>query len=458
MTGATLRSPGPRGRDAWLVAGFLAAMPLLGGTTALLPWRLEDVSGVALLAALLLASALWRRPGAAPGSWPSGRDVLLLALAWRGLAAIAQRLSPLSPVYTVDARVYEQESWEIARAWLSDAGPLVLLDASDSVLAYQTMMASVYVLVGRSVLTLQVLSALAGALAVYYAWRSARQLIGAERAGWLVVAIALWPSHVVWSSQSLRDPWVFLLLSRSVWSAVLWLEHGKAAEWAKALGFAALVAVFRLSTAIPLAVALLAMSAYVVWRALGWRGRLGLGVVTLAGLAVGGALGVSAAAGEIVAWLPGYLSAVRRGLATGGSAFLVDARYASWPEALAFLPLGAVYVLFAPFPWAAENAAQLASALENSLLCLLGAAALPRAGAVWRLWRTPAGAYVGLVVLLGVAFMALVEGNLGTAYRHKASLLPFLLVLAGAGWPVVAGGARRPAAPPGARPAAAAAP
>jgi len=448
-----LRSSVSRGREAWLAAAFFATIPLLGAATAALPWSLDDVAGVALLVTLLLALAVGLEPGTAPAGWPTGRGVLLLALAWRGLSAIAQRLHPLSSVYTLDAQVYEREAWAIARAWLSDTRAPELLDASFNVFAYEALAAGVYVLVGRSMLTLQILGALMGSLAVYYAWRSARQLIGSERAAMVAVVLALWPSHVVWSSQSLRDPWVFFLLSRAVWSAVLWLEHGKAAEWAKALGFAALVSVFRLSTVILLAAALLVMSAYVAWRAAGWRTRLVLVFLSLAGLALLGALGVSAAAGEILAGLPGHLSVIRRSLATGGSAFLTDARYTSWPDLLTFLPLGAVYVLFAPFPWAAENAAQLGSALENSLLCLLVAAGLPRARNVWLLVRERAGAFVGLVALLGVGFLALVEGNLGTAYRHKVQFLPLLLILAGAGWPVVAGGARRSVAPPVVRPA-----
>lgn len=435
--------------SASAVVFFVGTLAAVGAAIAALPWTPDDVSGMVLLVALLLVLALGATPGDASSGWWTGRRVLMLALVWRGVAAVVQRLYPLPSLYTLDAQMYDHEAWAIAQAWLSDAR-VMLPGPSLNVAAFEALVAGVYVVVGRSALTLQVLGAFMGALAVYYAWRSACLLIGESRAGMLALVLALWPSHVVWSSQSIRDPWVFFLLSRTVWSAVLWLKYARPSEWVKATGFAALAGVLRLSTAILLWGALLSMTAYVGWRSFRWPGRLSLMLFALGGVAL---VGMDLATGEFAMSAPARLSDIRQRLATGGAAFFADTRYASWQDVLEFVPLAAVYVLLAPFPWAADTPAQLASAVENSLLYLLVVLALPRIRGVWSVLRQPTGAFVGLLVLLFIGFLAIIEGNLGTAYRHKVQFLPCLLLLVAAGWPVCGAGWRftspslRPAVP-----------
>src|SRR5207247_8286418 len=100
----------------------------------------------------------------------------------------------------------------------------------------------------------------------------------------------------------------------------------------------------------------------------------------------------------------------------------------------------------APFPWQLTSLAQLGSAVENLFLAGLIAGA---AACGWRTrWREGwSAAFVAIVAAAGLTVFAVVEGNLGTAYRHKMQFLPYFLILLALAWS--RGGVRghRPSAP-----------
>lgn len=98
------------------------------------------------------------------------------------------------------------------------------------------------------------------------------------------------------------------------------------------------------------------------------------------------------------------------------------------PRTLSYLPTGIVYALFAPFPWAATRSADLLTAPEMLLWYGL-LAAMPftfwRARSLWRLWLPTLLFASGTLIVF-----ALSEGNVGTLYRHRSMVIPFVVVLA----------------------------
>jgi hypothetical protein len=101
-------------------------------------------------------------------------------------------------------------------------------------------------------------------------------------------------------------------------------------------------------------------------------------------------------------------------------------------KALAYLPRGMALFLLAPFPWDLGSIRQFLALPETLFFywlipwILLGILHLVRE----RL-RT---SLIALLIAAGLTFgYSLGEGNAGTAYRHRAQLLPFLLVFAGVG-------------------------
>ncbi len=98
------------------------------------------------------------------------------------------------------------------------------------------------------------------------------------------------------------------------------------------------------------------------------------------------------------------------------------------PRTLGHLPIGVMHALFAPFPWAIGRLADWLT-LPDMLLWYGLLAAVPwtlwRARQLWHSW-SPLLLFVGGILLI----LALTEGNVGTLYRHRAMVIPFVALLA----------------------------
>lgn len=95
---------------------------------------------------------------------------------------------------------------------------------------------------------------------------------------------------------------------------------------------------------------------------------------------------------------------------------------------LAHAPTGLFYALFAPFPWDIRRTLDLATVPEMLAWYGILAAAVAsvwRERARWQRFGPPAA-----FVLAGLAVFALVEGNVGTLYRHRGMITPFVIALA----------------------------
>jgi hypothetical protein len=111
-----------------------------------------------------------------------------------------------------------------------------------------------------------------------------------------------------------------------------------------------------------------------------------------------------------------------------GSAYGQGADVSTTGGAITYLPVGLAYFLLAPFPWEITSGLQAITLPET----LVWWAILPFG--IWGLalmLRRHAGAFtVPAAVLVTVTFAyALVESNVGTAYRHRAQILPIGFIL-----------------------------
>jgi hypothetical protein len=100
--------------------------------------------------------------------------------------------------------------------------------------------------------------------------------------------------------------------------------------------------------------------------------------------------------------------------------------------ALAALPTGLVYLLFAPFPWAVSGLRQ-ALAVPETLVwyALMPAFVRGLSVAVKRQLKAVLPILVFAVSLTGA--YALMQGNIGTAYRQRTQITMFFFIFMGVG-------------------------
>ncbi|MGQ0535094.1 MAG: hypothetical protein ACT4PT_03375, partial [Methanobacteriota archaeon] len=305
--------------------------------------------------------------------------------------------------------------------------------------AYEAAIAVPYALFGPSFFLGRATNAALSMLAAYNVFRIGRTLHGRAPGLAALAAFAFLPTIVWIHGELLRESLTILIVTQVVYLALAGGASSPAGGVAVFLCVAYL-ALLRRETLFIVVLFLLALAAVTAFRGpspwlRGPYGRrrllVGAGVVFV-GAAV---LQAFAAQFGLVDFFAGFgvrvadIDYLRRSWTGGGSAYLRDWRLDSWGEVALFLPAGVAHFLLVPFPWDVHNAVAFFAAVEN-LLLFYPLVALGIAGVV-RGARTPAALALAAYFVLGIVAYGLVEGNAGTALRHRMQFTWVLFVFAG---------------------------
>lgn len=297
------------------------------------------------------------------------------------------------------------------------------------------MVGALYSLVGRNMLATQLVNAVIGAATGPVIFLIAQQVFGNIRVSRLsAFFVAFYPSLVLWSSQGLKDgPIVFLLAISML--ATLKLGEKFSLKYLAILGLALFGLLSLRFYVFYMAVASIGMAFVVGMRALTAQTAVRQVVVIVTIGLMLGYLGISRYAtvqfenyGSLQAVQTSRLDAAQ----SANSGFAKDTDVSTTFGAITAIPLGIVYLLFAPFPW------QLAS-LRQSIT-------LPEM-IVW--WASFPALVLGLwfavkyrlrqilpilifTVMLTLAY-SVFQGNIGNAYRQRAQLLVFYFIFVAVG-------------------------
>lgn len=409
----------------------LAAAAGLGTAVVLQP----DVTLPLTLELLLLAGitgALVRGVGDPSGRrWLGGLVAVALLFRLGALAVVHVALNP--SFFAPDADTYAFGGARLLEYWRGE-GPYPF-EASWQV-AYHYLNGAFTWLFGDPTFGVVTLNLFAGVWTAMLAYLLGRDTLG-ERVGRIAgVLVAIFPSLVLWSVLNVRDALATLLVTLAVYLGVRVYRRFRPGSLILLLCTLLLLTGFRDYMGFLLLVGLL-----VGYAAALRRGRIGTS------LAVGGVLAFFFVFGadrlgffervlvdnplETASRLrEGLMGDFRGGLA--GSAFGLEHDTSTLGGALRFLPVGLAYLLFAPFPWQISSVLQLTTFPEVLLWYALFPFTLWGVRHVFR-ERGRAAVPVLAVLLVVTLSYALVEGNVGAAYRHRAQVMPLLFVFAAAG-------------------------
>jgi hypothetical protein len=394
-----------------------------------LPWTEGDPAGLVVLGILAIVLG-WRIAAMpAPDRIPVGR-ILTLGFAFRATLAVVHGMYPVLPeLYSLDAQTYQDQAAVVATAWARGDSPEIEASPVSS-LVHVYVLGLLSLVTGTSHLALRAVSAFVGTLSIYYVYLVARQLAGNRSAATIAWLLAAWPSHVFWTSHLFRDAWVFYFLARAVHAAVLWLKRGGGKLLVGTLLFTGGVTAFRF----PMGMMLLMAVGMLALLRRGGRGRLlsslGARLVTLFVLVLGMAVAVSTARFDYEQLLvPEKLTVLRQGLATGRSPIYPDIAFSTWWDVLRFAPVGSALFLLTPFPWQLVSGVHAAAAMENLVLYALLLFGIIRWRVLLKAYGRPEVQFLWLLVGISLFAYGVIEGNVGTAYRHKMQIVPWLVIV-----------------------------
>ncbi len=357
-------------------------------------------------------------------------SLFLAAIGLRFLLAVIIHFQIGPYFFAPDAIAYERIGRQISDYWMAGApAPQAIRDGWRP--GYYHLNALVDVVLGDSALALVMVNMFAGVWTALLTFMLTRDLLGFRPARASAVLAAFFPSLVLWSLLNIRDALATVFVVAIVlYGARLAQRYRVSDLWPFLIGVLGLT-LLRDYMAF-LVMAGLLMGILVSARADRIVPRLIFGTVVVIGLTIlAERVGLFS---SVVADNPlAAAELMREGLQRNAvSAFGVGADTQSIGGALRYLPLGIAYLLFAPFPWAVDTTLQLTAVPETLLWYPLFLLSLQ--GLRLSLGRGAARLLIpGSVLLVVVSSYALVEGNFGTAYRHRAQIMPLFFVFTGVG-------------------------
>jgi hypothetical protein len=298
------------------------------------------------------------------------------------------------------------------------------------------LVGAVYWLVGRNLLAVQLLNSVFGAATAVVIFLCAQQVFQNSRVARISgIAVAFYPSLILWSAQGLKDGPIVFCLSLAILATL------KLGERLTLKYFLVLLA------GVGSLMALRFYVFYMICVAIAGAFILGMQQVSATSFArqfvamilLGLALTYIGVTRSANVQLERYgnlqqLQATRRDLArSADTGFAKDVDVSTTSGALSTIPVGLVYLLFAPFPWQITSLRQSITLPEM----LIWWASFPLL--VLGLWFTikyrlrMISPILIFTVMLTLAY-SVFQGNVGTAYRQRAQLLVFYFIFVAVGF------------------------
>ena len=338
-----------------------------------------------------------------------------------------------------DAITYDFFGYAQMKAWFGDSYFKAIangfMSGQASAWGMVNMVAVVYSVIGRNTLAIQFVNSVIGAATAALIFSCAQRVFQNTRVAKIAaIYVAFFPSLVLWSAQGLKDaPIVFFLVLAIL--ASLRLNEKLSLKYALIL----VVALF----------SILGLRFYVFYMlAAAIAGGFVLGlqkltptnfarqfiVIILVGVSLT-YLGVTRLATEQFNRF-GSFEAVNRSrtdLARAGSGFGQEVDVSTTQGAISTIPLGLIYLLFAPFPWQLASLRQSITFPEMIIwwasfpLLVLG---------IWYSLKYRLRQIAPILIfttMLSIAY-SVFQGNVGTAYRQRAQLLVFYFIFVAVGF------------------------
>ena len=292
---------------------------------------------------------------------------------------------------------------------------------------------AIYYLFGENQLLVQFVNGTIGAITVLVIYAIAADLFDPAVARWAALFMAFFPQMIFWSAAMYKDPAILLCIALCIYSA-LKLQN----RFRPGFVFLYVVSALALMTLrfyVFYFVAAATLGSFVLSQRRGFVGSL-VPTATLA-VAVLGAFSLvieSASVERQRSYMDlTHVQVTRSDQAMfGQSAFAAGTDVSTPAGALQAMPVGFIYLMFAPFPWAISGLRQ-ALTLPETLVWYALMPAFAR-GLLHTLRHRFRDALPILVFALSLtAAYSVFQGNVGTAYRQRTQITMFFFIFMGVG-------------------------
>lgn len=355
---------------------------------------------------------------------------VLVCVVLRVGMVVGLNASDLWRYFAPDAVYYQLSGQALLDYWAdptATASMIQWLGSTDSRPFYSLVNAGMLVLTDDPRWAMSLINTLVCLVVGWVVGKVAQDTYGPRAGRTAFLLTIFFPSLLVWSSMNIREVWSYLVIALLLLSA---LRIRRSFD-PRSLLLLLLCLVWMHSIRpylVPLLVGAVLMS-YVVVRVRQLPYAL-VGLIVVAGFVqlYGESLGIST---DLVSTESlEQVHQMRLNLAFGGSAYGQDVDTRTIEGSLAYLPEGIIRFLFAPFPWTVDSFRQALTVPESLAWYFVSYITL-RGVLTDVSHRFSKVAVVLFAAILMTGAYALVSGNEGTAYRHRAQVMLLAFVFAG---------------------------
>ena len=354
--------------------------------------------------------------------------IIIAAFLFRSIIAyITSTIFPLGKVYMADANMYHMQMKNLANSFFSFSNPYLRMQGIN-VISYCYLGSFFYFIFGPSMLIIKFLNSFFGVLLILNIYRTVLIFSNKKAAFLSAFLISFWPSIAFWNSQNFRDSLIVLLISEVIY-LFLYAQKRKKSYYLLLL-LLPLIIILVLRNYIGIIVSAV-FFIFIIIRLFTLKGYIKpLGI--LCGMVIYAILIYILL--QHIQLIITTLSNIRFYRVKGGSAFLPNVQYNNFFDALLYIPQGLFYFLFAPFLGMTQNLMQFLSSIENLVFYLIFVSSILGLLYFFREREIRLIAFPLCVIISIAVIYSLIEGNVGTAYRHKMQILPFIIMFSAHFW------------------------
>src|SRR5687767_11617583 len=364
--------------------------------------------------------------------------LFIIAVLVRIVLATVINLGNMETFFGGDAHTYDIFGKSLLQSWYGDtyhsARYAGFIKSGAGAWGMLYVVAAVYGLIGENLFAIQLINASVGAATAVVVYYVAQTLFSNVRVSRLAAfLVAFFPSLILWSSQALKDGLIILALALAILATLRLMEK---------------ITVVYVLVLTGCLLALLSLRFYIFYMMLAAVvGSFVIGMKTLNAQSFMQRFFAVAAMGLVFTWFGvlryagtqferyGNLKAVqmsRIDQAAAGSGFGKDVDVGTTEGALTAIPIGLVYLLFAPFPW---DMATLRQSITLPEMLIWWAAFPLLILGLWFALRHRLRQVSPIVIFTTMLTLAysLFQGNVGTAYRQRSQLLVFYFIFVAVG-------------------------
>ncbi len=402
----------------------------------------DGALSVLLVAALSIPAIFIMRKFPAKGDFLV--NVFLLGLILRIALGVIIDQFDLINVFGPDAYTYNNLGLRLSEIWAGvrvpdDGRTLLALSPSNTGWGMIRLVAVLYTIFGQSLLVAQSFCAFFGALTAPMIYFCAEKIFNNRRVStFSALAIAVFPSFIIWSSQLLKDGLIVFLL---VCTMVLTLQLQRKMNYLYVfLLILSVYGVYALRFYIFYMLAISIVGSFFI----GSGSTINLmirNIVIIVFIGLGLTyLGVIRSASDNFEQF-GNLEKIqlsRQDLSSSAdSGFGGDADVSTVGGAISAIPIGLLYLMFAPFPWQISKMSQAVIVPETLVWwCLIPIMFIGIKYTLKNKFRTAIPIII-FSLMLTLSY-SLFQGNVGMLYRQRIQIQVFLFIFIAVGWALFA--------------------